>query len=80
MYIYTISCVSVFAFGESYLVLFIARSVQGVGSSCSSVAGMYEDKNMNSIVHIKNDLLAAKYLQIKIMCCIITTRDNLCVA
>ncbi|XP_070211475.1 synaptic vesicular amine transporter-like [Littorina saxatilis] len=30
----------IFAFGESYTVLFIARSVQGIGSSCSSVAGM----------------------------------------
>ncbi|XP_025095624.1 synaptic vesicular amine transporter-like [Pomacea canaliculata] len=30
----------IFAFGQSYLVLFIARTVQGIGSSCSSVAGM----------------------------------------
>ncbi|KAK7508697.1 hypothetical protein BaRGS_00000263 [Batillaria attramentaria] len=30
----------IFAFGESYSVLFVARSVQGIGSSCSSVAGM----------------------------------------
>ncbi|XP_053245046.1 synaptic vesicular amine transporter isoform X1 [Podarcis raffonei] len=29
-----------FAFSESYKLLFIARSLQGVGSSCSSVAGM----------------------------------------
>uniref|UniRef100_A0A8D0GBM7 Solute carrier family 18 member A2 n=1 Tax=Sphenodon punctatus TaxID=8508 RepID=A0A8D0GBM7_SPHPU len=29
-----------FAFSESYALLFIARSLQGVGSSCSSVAGM----------------------------------------
>ncbi|KAF7253422.1 Synaptic vesicular amine transporter [Varanus komodoensis] len=29
-----------FAFSESYTLLFIARSLQGVGSSCSSVAGM----------------------------------------
>nr|CAI5866987.1 unnamed protein product [Callosobruchus analis] len=31
---------SVFAFGRSYSVLFIARALQGVGSSCSSVSGM----------------------------------------
>uniref|UniRef100_A0AAQ4NZU3 Solute carrier family 18 member A2 n=1 Tax=Gasterosteus aculeatus aculeatus TaxID=481459 RepID=A0AAQ4NZU3_GASAC len=32
------SCV--FAFSSSYTLLFLARSMQGVGSSCSSVAGM----------------------------------------
>ncbi|XP_064600274.1 synaptic vesicular amine transporter-like isoform X2 [Liolophura sinensis] len=30
----------IFAFGESYTVLFVARTVQGIGSSCSSVSGM----------------------------------------
>merc|ERR1719158_2259145 len=30
----------IFAFGRSYFVLFLARALQGVGSSCSSVAGM----------------------------------------
>ncbi|XP_013858359.1 synaptic vesicular amine transporter [Austrofundulus limnaeus] len=30
----------VFAFSSSYALLFLARSLQGVGSSCSSVAGM----------------------------------------
>ncbi|KAM7537580.1 hypothetical protein Aperf_G00000069740 [Anoplocephala perfoliata] len=30
----------VFAFGESYNVLFIARALQGAGSACSSVSGM----------------------------------------
>lgn len=30
----------IFAFGENYWVLFVARAVQGIGSSCSSVAGM----------------------------------------
>ena len=29
----------VFAFGRSYSVLFVARALQGIGSSCSSVAG-----------------------------------------
>ncbi|CAL8298113.1 unnamed protein product [Merluccius merluccius] len=29
-----------FAFSSSYVLLFLARSMQGVGSSCSSVAGM----------------------------------------
>ncbi|KAG5878231.1 hypothetical protein JTB14_009210, partial [Gonioctena quinquepunctata] len=29
-----------FAFGRSYSVLFIARALQGIGSSCSSVSGM----------------------------------------
>lgn len=32
--------VIVFAFGRSYWVLFLARALQGVGSSCSSVSGM----------------------------------------
>lgn len=31
---------AVFAFGTSYWVLFVARALQGVGSSCSSVSGM----------------------------------------
>lgn len=31
---------SVFAFGRSYSVLFLARALQGIGSSCSSVSGM----------------------------------------
>ncbi|XP_014669452.1 PREDICTED: synaptic vesicular amine transporter-like [Priapulus caudatus] len=30
----------IFAFGQSYGVLFVARSLQGVGSACSSVSGM----------------------------------------
>ena len=30
---------SVFAFGRSYTVLFLARALQGIGSSCSSVSG-----------------------------------------
>ncbi|XP_057340591.1 synaptic vesicular amine transporter [Microplitis mediator] len=30
----------VFAFGRSYSVLFIARALQGIGSSCSTVSGM----------------------------------------
>uniref|UniRef100_UPI00358E740F synaptic vesicular amine transporter n=1 Tax=Myxine glutinosa TaxID=7769 RepID=UPI00358E740F len=30
----------IFAFAQSYSLLFVARSLQGVGSSCSSVAGM----------------------------------------
>ncbi|XP_060698110.1 synaptic vesicular amine transporter [Hemiscyllium ocellatum] len=29
-----------FAFSKSYVLLFLARSLQGIGSSCSSVAGM----------------------------------------
>jgi hypothetical protein len=32
---------TVFAFGRSYGVLFVARAVQGIGSSCSSVSGRY---------------------------------------
>lgn len=38
--ILTPSPCTVFAFGRSYLVLFIARALQGIGSSCSSVSGM----------------------------------------
>ena len=37
-----ISCFAlcaVFAFGRSYSVLFLARALQGIGSSCSSVSG-----------------------------------------
>ncbi|XP_066904335.1 synaptic vesicular amine transporter isoform X3 [Halyomorpha halys] len=30
----------IFAFGRTYTVLFVARALQGIGSSCSSVAGM----------------------------------------
>ncbi|TRY76800.1 hypothetical protein TCAL_10459 [Tigriopus californicus] len=30
----------IFAFSRSYMVLFLARALQGIGSSCSSVAGM----------------------------------------
>nr|CAD7592130.1 unnamed protein product [Timema genevievae] len=30
----------IFAFGRSYSVLFLARALQGIGSSCSSVSGM----------------------------------------
>merc|ERR1719340_23922 len=30
----------IFAFGRSYTVLFMARALQGIGSSCSSVSGM----------------------------------------
>jgi len=30
----------IFAFGRSYTVLFFARALQGIGSSCSSVSGM----------------------------------------
>jgi DHA1 family solute carrier family 18 vesicular amine transporter 1/2 len=29
-----------FAFGRNYFLLFIARAVQGIGSACSSVAGL----------------------------------------
>lgn len=32
--------ISVFSFGRSYWVLFTARALQGIGSSCSSVSGM----------------------------------------
>ncbi|XP_067657388.1 synaptic vesicular amine transporter-like [Haliotis asinina] len=38
-FVMTVSTI-IFAFGQSYAVLFIARTVQGIGSSCSSVAGM----------------------------------------
>ena len=31
---------AVFAFGRSYEVLFFARALQGIGSSCSSVSGL----------------------------------------
>ena len=29
-----------FAFGNTYMMLFMARAVQGIGSACSSVAGI----------------------------------------
>ena len=37
---YSFTYFSVFAFGRSYSVLFLARALQGIGSSCSSVSGM----------------------------------------
>ncbi|KAM9858663.1 chromaffin granule amine transporter [Aulostomus maculatus] len=41
MFVSTISvCVSVFAFSGTYALLFLARSLQGIGSSFSSVAGL----------------------------------------
>lgn len=36
----TKNLIAVFAFGRSYWVLFVARALQGIGSSCSSVSGM----------------------------------------
>ena len=30
---------SVYAFGETYIFLFVARAVQGVGSACIAIAG-----------------------------------------
>jgi len=29
-----------FAFSQNYAMLFLARAVQGIGSACSSVAGL----------------------------------------
>ena len=45
--------ISVFAFGETYAVLFIARAFQGIGSACSSVAGMsiHTEFSVNFIPH-----------------------------
>jgi len=31
--------IAVFALGENFTVLFIARALQGIGSACSSVSG-----------------------------------------
>ena len=42
-YIFIVSYFSVFAFGETYAVLFVARAFQGIGSACSSVAGKSPD-------------------------------------
>jgi len=39
LFIMWLPFVSVFAFGRSYSVLFLARALQGIGSSCSSVSG-----------------------------------------
>lgn len=36
----TLTLFSVFAFGRSYSVLFLARALQGIGSSCSTVSGL----------------------------------------
>ena len=47
---------SVFAFGRSYSVLFIARALQGVGSSCSSVSGKRDLRSSCSSVSGKRDL------------------------
>ena len=32
----------VYAFGESYAVLFLARSIHGIGSSCAAIAGKWQ--------------------------------------
>lgn len=51
---------TVFAFGRSYWVLFVARALQGVGSSCSSVSGMgmladrYTDDKVSNRNFIEN--------------------------
>ena len=44
--IYNILSFSVFAFGETYAVLFVARAFQGIGSACSSVAGEFHSVSM----------------------------------
>ena len=42
-------CLSVFAFGQSYPVLFAARALQGLGSACSSVSGKYPNKRKTKL-------------------------------
>lgn len=44
-----------YAYGESYTVMFLARSIQGVGSACISVAGML---NFFSEIKLICDILA----------------------
>lgn len=44
----------IFAFGRSYSILFLARALQGIGSSCSSVSGkdsIYIIFHIDSIVY-----------------------------
>ena len=42
----------VFAFGRSYSVLFMARALQGIGSSCSSVSGKFFGMKLKSSVRV----------------------------
>ena len=37
---YSTRCCAVFAFGQTYALLFVARALQGVGSACTSVSGL----------------------------------------
>ena len=43
---------SVFAFGESYPVLFTARALQGLGSACSSVSGEFAMRTIIQAIKI----------------------------
>lgn len=50
--------IPVFAFGRSYWILFLARALQGIGSSCSSVSGMgmLADRYTDDKVNLFTDL------------------------
>ena len=58
---------SVFAFGESYPVLFTARALQGLGSACSSVSGEFA---MRTIIQAKKiTRLDNNQFEVFLKCC-----------
>lgn len=54
--LYLFHVYQVFAFGESYNVLLVARALQGAGSACSSVSGFLIFNNLLFTLNFANNL------------------------